>query len=119
MSAVVYVLERCALVVGQVKGMQIYFERSGGFMGLQLKTAVDTSQLPAGEAEALEQSLTAARFFELPSSLDPQSTVEVDRLIYKLTVVTTEQQHTALCTDEDAPEELRPLLRRLTIMARQ
>jgi hypothetical protein len=97
--------------------MQIYFERSGGFMGLQLKTAVDTVQLPAGEAEEWEQSLTAARFFELPSNLDPQS--GADRMIYKLTVVTTEQQHTAFFTDEDAPEALRPLLRRLTIMARQ
>lgn len=97
--------------------MQIYFERSGGFMGLQLKTVVDTAELPAGEAEEWERTLNAARFFDLPSSLEPQR--GADLLVYKLTVVTTEQRHTALCTDADAPEELRPLLRRLTIMARQ
>ena len=117
MSTVIHVPERCSLVAGQVRGMQIYFERSGGFMGLRLKTAVNTAQLPAVEAEAWEQSLTAARFFELPSNLDPESAA--DRMIYKLTVVTAEQQHTALCTEEDVPEALRTMLRQLTIMARQ
>ena len=97
--------------------MQIQFERSGGFMGLRLKTAVDTAELTTEEAQEWEQMLTAAGFFDLPSSLDLES--GVDRLIYKISVVTIEKEHTVLCTDEDAPEELRPLLRRLTIMARQ
>ena len=97
--------------------MQIYFERSGGFMGLHLRTAVDTSQLPASEAEEWEETLNAARFFELPSEL--RSPSGGDHMIYKLTVITSEQRHTALCTDEDIPDELWPLLRRLTIMARQ
>lgn len=97
--------------------MQIYFERSGGFMGLRLKTQIDTAKLTIEEAQEWEQMLTAAGFFNLPSSLETES--GTDRLIYKLTVVTTEQEHTALCTDEDAPEEMQPLLRRLTIMARQ
>ena len=97
--------------------MQIYFERSGGFMGLRLKTEVDTTELTIEEAQEWERMLTASGFFDLPSSLETDS--GVDRLIYKLTVVTTEKEHTAICTDEDAPEELQPLLRRLTIMARQ
>ena len=97
--------------------MQIYFERSGGFMGLRLKTTVDTAELTIEEAREWEQTLTAIGFFDLSSSLETES--GADRLIYKMTVVTTEREHTALFTDEDAPEELRPLLRRLTIMARQ
>ena len=97
--------------------MHIYFERSGGFMGLRLKTVVDTAELTIEEAQEWEQTLTAAGFFNLPASLETD--IGADRLIYKMTVVTAEQEHTALCTDEDAPEELRPLLRRLTIMARQ
>ena len=96
--------------------MQIYFERSGGIMGLRLKTTVNTAELTVEEAQDWEQMLTSAGFFDLPSSLETES--GADRLIYKMTVVTTEQEHTALCTDEDAPEDLRPLLRRLTIMAR-
>jgi hypothetical protein len=97
--------------------MQIQFERSGGFMGLRLNTVVDTADLTIEEAREWEQRLTAAGFFNLPSSLETES--GADLLIYKMTVVTTEKEHTVLCTDEDAPEELRPLLRRLTIMARQ
>jgi hypothetical protein len=97
--------------------MQIYFERSGGFMGLRLKTSVDTADLATEEAQELEQALDAAEFFDLPSNLEVQG--DADRLIYKLSVVTTDQEHTAVFTDESAPEELRPLLRRLTLMARQ
>ena len=97
--------------------MQIQFERSGGFMGLHLKTAVDTAELTAEEAQEWQQALDAAKFFELPSNLETER--KADRFIYKITVATSEQEHTALCTDEDAPEELRPLLRRLTLMARQ
>lgn len=97
--------------------MQIYFERSGGFMGLHLKAVVDTVDLTTEEAQEWEQVLTEVRFFDLPSNLETAS--RADGLIYKMTVVTAEQEHTAFCTDENAPEELRPLLRRLTIMARQ
>jgi len=96
--------------------MQITFERSGGFMGLHLKTAVDTTYLTAYEAEEWERTVRSAGFFELPSSQKVES--GVDRLVYKLMVTTTEREHTVFCTDEDAPDELRPLLRRLTIMAR-
>ncbi len=97
--------------------MKIQFERSGGFMGLYLKTVVDTADLTTEEAQEWEQALDAVNFFELPSILETER--EADRFIYKITVVTIEQEHTALCTDADAPEELRPLLRRLTLMARQ
>jgi hypothetical protein len=96
--------------------MQLYFERSGGFMGLHLQAAVDTADLPSEEAEEWQQALAAADFFNLPSNLEKES--GTDAFLYKLTVVTAEKKHTALCTDENMPEELRPLLRRLTIMAR-
>ncbi len=96
--------------------MQVYFERSGGFMGLHLQTTVDTDDLPPGEAAQWEQTLASARFYTLPSALAEDK--RTDSFVYKLTVITPEQEHTALCTDDDAPEELRPLLRRLTIMAR-
>ena len=97
--------------------MQIFFERSGGFMGLNLKTAVDTAELTTDEAQQWELVLDKAKFFDLPSHLEGQSVA--DRLIYKIKVVTIEQEHTALFTDEDAPQELQPLLRKLTLMARQ
>ncbi len=97
--------------------MQIYFERSGGFMGLYLKTVVDTADFPAEEAQTWEQAFDDAGFFALPSDLELEN--RADYMIYKITVVTSDQAHTALCTDDSAPEELRPLLRQLTLMARQ
>ena len=96
--------------------MQIYFERSGGFTGLRLQSAVDTAELPVDEEEAWKEALKEAEFFNLSSDLPEAS--KADSFVYKLTVVTAEREHTALCTDETMPEELRPMLRQLTIMAR-
>lgn len=104
--------------------MQLYFERSGGFMGLRLAAAVDTAELPAEEAEEWQQSIDAADFFNLPPGPEGeggeklQAAGGADAFIYKLTVVTAEREHTARYTDADMPEQLRPLMRRLTIMAR-
>ena len=77
--------------------MQIYFERSGGLLGLKLKTTVDTAQLPEEEAETWERILSTSQFLELPPDADP--TTEVDQFSYKMTVVTSEWQHTAVFTD--------------------
>jgi len=97
--------------------MQIYFERSGGFLGSKLKTAVDTTQLPADEAEKWEGVLSTNQFLELPPDAD--LAVATDQFSYKMTVVTSEWQHTAVFTDASASEELQPIIRRLTVMARQ
>ena len=97
--------------------MQIQFERSGGFMGLRLQTAVHADDLPAEEAAEWEQMVNSARFFDLPSNLELES--GADRLFYKITVIKAEEEHTVLCSDAAAPESLRPLLDRLTALARQ
>ncbi|MDX1413454.1 MAG: protealysin inhibitor emfourin [Candidatus Promineifilaceae bacterium] len=97
--------------------MQIYFERRGGFLGTTLKTAVDTAQLPTEEAKDWERVLSTGDFKKLPPKVD--SMAEIDQFSYKMTVVTNEWQHTAEFTDVDASEELQPLIRRLTLIARQ
>jgi hypothetical protein len=97
--------------------MQIIFERSGGFMGSKLKTAVDTTQLPAEEAEELERMLTANQFLQLPSKREPAG--GFDQFNYELTVITNEWQHTVMFTDAHVTEEMQPVIRRLTKMARQ
>ena len=50
--------------------MKIYFERSGGFMGLPLKTSLDTAALPGEEAQTLQQMLAEAQFFALPPAAE-------------------------------------------------
>jgi len=97
--------------------MYIYFERSGGFTGICLKTAVNTADLPPAEAQEWEQCLAEAEFFTAPAR--PQSEPGIDSFIYKLTVVTMEREHTASWREEDTPDELRPMLHQLTTMARR
>lgn len=97
--------------------MRVYFERSGGFTGLRLKTAVDTADLPAEDAQEWEKCLAEAEFFNSPSR--PQPEAAADSFTYKLTVVTGEQEHTAAWSEENTPEQLRPMLRKLTAMARR
>ncbi|MCA9952860.1 MAG: hypothetical protein KDE48_24590, partial [Anaerolineales bacterium] len=90
----------------------------GGFMGLNINTAVDTQALPDTEALSLEQMIHETQFFELPENLnDP--TKGADQFNYTLRVETPEQDHTIHTTDITAPDSLRPLLSRLTYLARQ
>jgi hypothetical protein len=97
--------------------MQIYFKRSGGFVGRQLQVTLDTSSLPAAEAEIIEQMLMDANFFEMPSG--PAEVSGADRFIYELKVVSEESEHTVLISEEEATTELDSLLRQLTVLARR
>ncbi len=99
--------------------MRIFFERSGGFMGLNINTAVDTKTLPdTEEATTLEQLIEETQFFDLPENLNKQGK-GADQFSYTLRVETPEQAHTVHTTDMTAPDSLRPLLSRLTYLARQ
>lgn len=97
--------------------MHIYFKRSGGFMGLSLKTDLDTSSLSDEEAQAIEQLLADACFFELPSHLTQES--GADRFTYELTVVSEEEEHTVYFSEQNAPDEINLLVRHLTALARR
>jgi hypothetical protein len=96
--------------------MRIYMERSGGFMGRKVRTAVDTSALPAEEAHNLHEMVDETHFFELPPVLEDGE--GVDRFQYKVTVETMERRHTVETSEVAAPVELQMLLRRLTLLAR-
>jgi hypothetical protein len=98
--------------------MRIIFNRSGGFTGIKISAAIDTQELPPEEAEQLCRYVEEAGFFDLPpvpSSPGPGA----DRFSYSLTVIEGSQQHTVEFSDADVPEELRPLLRKLTLLARR
>ena len=97
--------------------MYIYFKRSGGFMGISVQTEVDTSSLPADEAEAIEHMLDKANFFDLPS--DPNRVKEADRFTYELTVISDNTEHTVYFSEQDAPLEINTLVRQLTLLSRR
>ena len=97
--------------------MHIHFERSGGLMGRSLSCSVDTDTLPDDEAISLQELVAAASFFDLPAE-SKQSEVLYDQFQYKVVIEHNEVKHTVEMTDTSAPNSLRPLLRRLTIMTR-
>jgi hypothetical protein len=98
--------------------MQIYFKRSGGFMGIPVQGEVDTSSLPADQAEIIESMLDEARFFDLPSA-PPAQTSAADRFTYELKVVRNNTEHTVYFSEQDAPMEINTLVRHLTTIARR
>ncbi len=97
--------------------MRIYFERSGGFMGLRLAGTVDTDGLPAEDADSLVEMVESADFFNLPAQLLPD-TEGGDRFQYKLMVEDEARRHSIETDGSSVPASLWPLLRRLTILTR-
>jgi hypothetical protein len=89
--------------------LRITLARSGGFAGLSRRSHVDTSSLPAEEAERVRALVEQADFFSLPSML-PAGERGADRFQYELTVESGGRQHTVQATDGAAPERLQPLL---------
>jgi hypothetical protein len=97
--------------------MRIRFERTGGFMGTRMTVNVDTATLPPDKSEDLVRLVEISGFFDLPEKI-VTPTPSPDRFSYTLTIEDEARRHTLETSDEVAPETLRPLLRRLTAMAR-
>lgn len=95
---------------------KIFFERSGGFMGRTIRATIDLESLPRDAAEALEELLDEADFFELPADLTRPPMP--DAFTYTITVSSQEKQHSVYVNDATAPEDLRPLLEELNKQAR-
>lgn len=97
--------------------MLITFERSGGFAGLITTTTVDTTTLPAAEANQIRNLVKAANFFQLPATIASDN--QPDRFQYQLTVQEGTQQHSVTVGESTMPSTLRPLIDCLMAAARQ
>ncbi len=95
---------------------KILFERAGGFMGRKVSVTIDLDELSEEQAEALEELLDEADFFELPEDLTRPPMP--DGFTYNITVFSAESQHSVRLSDSTAPDELRPLLEELSRQAR-
>lgn len=95
---------------------KIFFERSGGFMGRKVTANFDLHELPEDQAEALEEMLDEADFFELPADLTRPPMP--DAFTYTITVHREVRQHSIRVSDATAPDDLRPLLEELNKQAR-
>jgi hypothetical protein len=97
--------------------MLIEFERTGGFSGMRLATIVDTASLARDEAQVLHNLVADAGFFDLPGHIERADT-GADRFQYALTVQASGQQHTVEVGESAIPDALRPLIDKLTTLAR-
>jgi hypothetical protein len=95
---------------------KIFFERSGGFMGRTVRATIDLENLSQDQAEALEEMLDEADFFELPADLTRPPMP--DAFTYTITVSSEDRQHSVRVNDATAPDDLRPLLEELNKQAR-
>ena len=95
---------------------KILFERTGGFMGRKVSVTIDLDDLPEEQAEALDELLDEADFFELPADLTKPAIP--DAFTYNITVFSDDEQHSVRVSDATAPDDLRPLLEELSQQAR-
>lgn len=97
---------------------RIDFERSGGFAGITLGASVDTAQLPpeqALEIQELLDKIDLAALGERPLRLSRGA----DRFQYDITVTRGSERYTASIGESEVSPELRPLIDRLTEIARR
>ena len=101
--------------------MKITFERSGGFVGRQLCTVVNTEEIAPEKALRLLEIVEDVDFSPLPES--PNGSLEGfiggDQMSYKVTVEVAGVQHTVEASDTTAPPRLQPLISELSRWARQ
>jgi hypothetical protein len=96
--------------------MRIHFVRSGGYAAIRLETTVVSEQLPDNDAQALQDEIEVAGFYQLPTKMAAPGK-SVDRFHYRITVESENRRHTVELDDSQVPDALWPLIRRLTSMA--
>lgn len=98
--------------------MIIQFERSGGFAGMLVSNTIDTNDLEPEMAEELINLVRSSGYFDLPEGSSPRS-AGADMFHYKLRVEDEGRELTVEMDDGGVSDNLRPLLRRLALLARE
>ena len=84
---------------------------------MTITAEIDTETLPPEEAREIAAMVETADFFELPKAL-VTSAPGADRFQYELAVSDEGRSHAVSLNDGAVPERLRPLLNRLSRIAR-
>ena len=90
--------------------MRISIERSGGFAGMTMRTAIDEKDLEPDEAQKLRRLVEKANFFNLSKKIMARSP-RPDRFQYELSLKESGRQHTVTMSEEAMPENLKPLVK--------
>ena len=94
----------------------INFKRIGGTMGREMTIDFDLSDMPASEAQRLNNLLNESKFFEIPVVNNLISSP--DEYEYTITVVAGNSLHTVHVSDSSMPKSVRPLVEELTELAK-
>lgn len=95
----------------------IRFQRSGGFTGLTLKAVIDTAQLDHQTRQDVEELVDSSNFFEI-SVEAARDDPGVDRIHYLIWIKRGAQQRQIETSEGKLPEPCRPLVRKLSLLAR-
>ena len=96
---------------------KIHYEQTGGVLGQEITRDFDLNEIPGDEAQELMRLVTETKFFNFPQNLIASQAVP-DEHEYTITVEAGNSQHTIHTTDSSAPESLRPLLEKLSALAK-
>ncbi len=97
--------------------MHIHYERTGGFGGMRLAAAIDTTKLADEQARALQDAIASAHFFDLPARL-PAALQAADVYHYQVTIESADKRHTVDADESAASPALQALFQQLTQIAR-
>ena len=92
----------------------VSFERSGGVIGNELRFDINLNTIPDDEAIQIMRLIDKSDFFNIPENL--AGSTSPDEFQYEVTVDNGGDVHTVRTTDTTMPEDLRPLVRELTMM---
>jgi hypothetical protein len=96
---------------------KISFKRTGGFVGREVNTDLDLNQMPDADSQELQRLILETNFFDIPQNLiEPTGHDEHE---YTVTVDAGNSHHTVQTSDSSAPESLRPLLEKLSTLAKE
>lgn len=96
---------------------RINYRRTGGFIGREVQSDIDLDEMPVEEAQELERLLYETNFFKIPQNLIGHAIP--DEYEYTVTVEAGNTHHTIHTSDTTAPEALRPLLEKLSTLAKE
>ncbi len=95
---------------------KINFKRTGGLLGREIDTDIDLNEIPEDESQEVMRLITETNFFKIPQNMIAQGIH--DEYEYTVTVEAGNTHHTIHTSDSSAPESLRPLLEKLSRLAR-
>jgi len=97
--------------------LRVELERSGGFAGITLRSAVDTTELPPDQAAELEKLVEAADLPAMAARSEPPAAAP-DRFQYSISVTRDGRTYRLVIGESQITPELQPLIERMVSLAR-